>query len=158
MDRRRRSPVVLLGAPLVVAALAVAALVGFVNLGAGPQVGTITTRTWIDGELVARIEAPAAYSDSSGDLVVAELALPEEYHTATTVPVRVLSDWSIEIAEPGFRMPGLGILMVFAGLGALAGLVIVFNLRGYGFVRGTGEPGTMKLGDVEEDKEFYWRS
>lgn len=90
--------------------------------------------------------------------MVGEVVLPTEYHSATTVPVRVLSDWSIEIDETGMRMPRGGLLAIVAGLGALAGLVIVFNARGYGFVRGTGEPGTMTLADVDEDRGFYWRS
>lgn len=81
MNRRRRSPVELLVVPLAVPAIAAAALVGFVNLGAGPQVGTITNRTWVDGELVGRIEAPAPYSPQ-GEVVVAKLVLPDEYHTA----------------------------------------------------------------------------
>ena len=102
--------------------------------------------------MVARVEGPAPYD------VVADLVLPPEHHSADTVPVRVLADRSIEIAETGFRMPRIGLLAIFAGLGALAGLVIVFNARGYGFVRGTGEPGTMQPSDVDEDRGFYWRS
>jgi hypothetical protein len=142
------------------AALTAGFLVGFVNLGAGPQVGTITARTVVDGEMVARVEAPAAYSglSDSRQVVVVKLILPIEYHTATTIPVRVLSDGSVEIVETRFRMPNAALLTVFACLGGLAGLVIVFNLRGFGFIRGTGEQGTMQPSEVDEDQGFYWRS
>lgn len=154
MNRRRRAWVELLVVPLVLAALAGGALIGFVNLESEPRVGKVTSRTLVDGEMVARIETPA----SSGEVFVTELILPSEYHTATTIPVRVLSDWSVEIAEAGFRMPGTGLLSIVAAFGALAGLVIVFNSRGFGFIRGTGEPGTMTPADVDEDRGFYWRS
>ena len=90
--------------------------------------------------------------------MVVTLVLPLEYHTAITVPVRVLSDGSVEIAETGVRMPGAGLLAISALLGALAGLVIIFNLRGFGFIRGTGEQGTMQPSEVREDRGFYWRS
>ena len=143
--------------PLLVAALAAGALIGWVNTGADPVDGLIKARETIDGEIVARIEAPSPYNPD-GETIVDEVALPARYRTATTVPVRVLSDWSIEIVETGFRMPQTGLLAIVTGLGALAGLVIVFNARGYGFVRGTGEPGTMQPSDIEEDKGFYWRS
>ena len=90
--------------------------------------------------------------------MVVTLVLPLEYHTAITVPVRVLSDGSVEIAETGVRMPGAGLLAIGALFGALAGLVIIFNLRGFGFIRGTGEQGTMQPSEVREDRGFYWRS
>jgi len=158
MSRRRRNLIKLLTVPSVSAALAVGLLIGFVNMGGEPQVGKITTRTVVDGEMMARIEAPAPYAGSSGDVVVAELILPTEYHTATAVPVRVLSDGSVEIVETGFRMPGTGLLTIVACMGALAGLVIHFNLRGFGFIRGIGESGTMQPSEVREDRGFYWRS
>ena len=47
---------------------------------------------------------------------------------------------------------------VVALIGAMFGLVIVNSLRGHGFVRGTGEPGSMQPADVDEDRGFYWRS
>lgn len=127
-------------------------------MGGGPQEGVITSRELVDGEMVARIEARAPYADSSRSVVIAGLVLPTEYHAAQTVPVRVLSDWSVEIAEPGMRMPGTGLLGIVAALGALAGLVLVFNARGFGFVRGTGESGTMQTSEVDGDRGFYWRS
>lgn len=55
-------------------------------------------------------------------------------------------------------MPDGGLVTIVACLGALAGLVIVFNLRGFGFIRGTGEQGTMQPSEVREDEGFYWRS
>jgi hypothetical protein len=160
MNQRRRQLMELLAVPSVLAVLAAGLLIGFVNLGAGPQVGTITARSLVDGEMVARIEAPAPYSGWSGsrEVVVVELKLPIEYHTATTIPVRILSDGSVEIVETRLRMPATSLLIVVGLFGALAGLVIIFNLRGFGFVRGTGELGTMQPSEVDEDRGFYWRS
>ncbi len=155
---RRRQFIELLVVPIVLAVLAAGLLIGFVNLGGGSQVGTITDRSLVDGEMVARIEAPAPFAGTSGSLVVVELILPLEYHTATTLPVRVLSDWSVEIVETRLRIPAYGLLIVVGLFGALAGLVIVFNLRGFGFIRGTGEQGTMQPSEVREDRGFYWRS
>ncbi len=158
MNRRRKDLAALFAVPLFVAALAAGALIGIVNMGGGPQEGIITSRELIDGQVVARVEASAPYAGPSSNVVVAELVLPTEYHTAETVPVRVLSDWSVEIAEPGMGMPGTGLLGIVAGFGALAGLALVFNARGFGFVRGTGELGTMQTSEVDEDRGFYWRS
>ena len=148
----------LLAVPPVLGALAIGILVGFVNMGPEPQVGKITARTLVDGEMVARIEAPAPYETSGREVVVAELVLPVEYHTASTVPVRVLSTHALEIAEPGIRMPGTGLAVVVGLSGFLLGLVILNNSRGFGFVRGTGQVGEMQPVDVDEDRGFYWRS
>ena len=63
----------------------------------------VTSRTLIDGETVARIEAPTPFDTSS--VFIAEVVLPDEYRTATTVPVRVLSDWSVEVGDQRFRLP-----------------------------------------------------
>ena len=75
MNRRRRQRIELLAVPSVLAVLAAGLLIGFVNLGGGPQVGTITARSLVDGEMVARIEAPAPYSGFSGsrEVVVVKL-------------------------------------------------------------------------------------
>jgi len=114
----------------------------------------VTSRTLIDGEMVARIEVPA----DATSVMIAEIVLPDEYRTATTVPVRVLSDRSVEVGDQSFRLPGTGLLVIVALMGALLGLVVVNNMSGFGFVKGTGEPGTMQPSDVDEDRGFYWRS
>ena len=154
MKRRRSKWVQLVGIPLVTAALGAAALIGIVNIRQEPQMAKVTSRTVIDGETVARIEAPAGPMS----VVVAEVVLPDEYRTATTVPVRVLSDRSVEVGDQGFRLPGTGLLAVVALMGALLGLVGVNNLSGFGFVKGTGQPGETQPADVREDRGFYWRS
>ena len=56
---RRRQIIELLVVPIVLAVLAAGLLIGFANLGGGSQVGTITARSLVDGEMVARVEAPA---------------------------------------------------------------------------------------------------
>ncbi len=156
MTPRQKQRAQLIGIPLLVGAIAVAVLLGIVNARPEPQIARVTSRTLVDGEMVAKVEAPAPYDPSA--VIVADVVLPVEYQTETTVPVHVLSDRSVEVAEPGFRMPRTGLLVAVALLGAGFGLVIVNNLRGYGFVRGTGQPGTMQQADVREDRGFYWRS
>jgi len=131
-------------------------LIGIVNIRSEPQMAKVTSRTLIDGEMVARIEAPAPYDPSS--VFVAEVVLPAEYHTATTVPVRVLSDRSVEVGDQSFKLPGTGLLVAAALIGALFGLVIANNLSGFGLIRGTGKQGEMQPADVREDRGFYWRS
>ena len=116
----------------------------------------VTSRTLIDGETVARIEAPAPFDSSS--VFIAEVVLPDEYRTANTVPVRVLSDRSVEVGDQSFRLPEIGLLAIVALMGALLGLVVVNNLSGFGFVKGTGRPGESQPADVREDRGFYWRS
>jgi hypothetical protein len=140
--------------PGVLAAPVAAALIGIVNIRPQPQMAKVTSRTLIDGEMVARIEVPA----DATSVMIAEIVLPDEYHTATTVPVRVLSDRSVEVGDQSFRLPGTGLLVIVALMGALLGLAVVNNMSGFGFVKGTGAPGTMQPSDVDEDRGFYWRS
>lgn len=157
MTQRRSEWAQLVVVPLVFAALAVGVLLVIVNLNS-PVMAEIdrTSVVIVDGEMQASIQWPA------GEEAVrrAEVALPLEYQTETRVPIDVHPDGTIEVLEPkrGIEVPPIALAVLVALIGALLGLVVVNTLRGYGYVRGTGEPGTMQPADVDEDRGFYWRS
>ena len=140
------------------AALAVGLLLAFVNLPVDPVMAEIesTSVTIVDGEMRARIKWPAGETEVHR----VDVVIPPEYQMATRVPIDVFSDGTVEIRDSnrGFKVPPVWLLVIVALIGAMFGLVIVNSLRGYGVVRGTGEPGSMEPADVDEDRGFYWRS
>lgn len=158
MTPRRSGLVQLFGVPLVLAALAVGLLLAFVNLPVDPVMAEIesTSVTIVDGEMRARIKWPAGETE----VHLVDVVIPPEYQMETRVPIDVFSDGTVEIRDSnrGFKVPPVWLLVIVALIGAMFGLVIVNSLRGYGFVRGTGEPGSMEPADVDEDRGFYWRS
>lgn len=158
MTQRRSGLIQLFGIPLVLAALAIGLLLTFANLPVDPVMAEIesTSVTTVDGEMRARIKWPAGETE----VHLADVVIPPEYQTETTVPIDVFSDGTVEIrdSDRDLKVPPVWLLVMVALIGAMFGLVIVNNLRGYGFVRGTGEPGFMQPADVDEDRGFYWRS
>ena len=140
------------------AALAVGLLLVFVNIRVDLVMAEIepTSVTVIDGEMRARIKWPAGATE----VHLVDVVIPPQYQTETTVPIDVFSDGTVEIRDSdlGIKLPAVWLLVIVALIGAMFGLVIVNSLRGYGFVRGTGEPGSMQPADVDEDRGFYWRS
>jgi hypothetical protein len=156
--QRRSGLVQLFGVPLVLAALAVGLLLVIVNVQVDPVMAEIepTSVTVIDGEMRARIRWPAGEME----VHLVEVVIPAEYQTETTVPIDVFSDGTVEIrgSDQGIKLPPVWLMVIVALIGAMFGLVIVNSLRGYGFVRGTGEPGSMQPADVDEDRGFYWQS
>lgn len=142
----------------MLAVLAVGLLFVFANLPVDPVMAEIesTSVTIIDGEMRARIKWPAGETE----VHLVDVVIPPEYQTETTVPIDVFSDGTVEIRDSDreFKVPPVWLQVIVALIGAMFGLVIVNNLRGYGFVRGTGEPGSMQPADVDEDRGFYWRS
>jgi hypothetical protein len=158
VTQRRSGLVQFFGVPLASAALAVGLLLVFANLPVDPVMAEIesTSVTIIDGEMRARIRWPAGETE----VHLVDVVIPPEYQTETTVPIDVFSDGTVEIRNPDreFKVPPVSLLVIVALIGAMFGLVIVNSLRGHGFVRGTGEPGSMQPADVDEDRGFYWRS
>lgn len=155
---RRSGWVRLVGAPLVFAALAVGLLLVIVNRPVNPVMAEIerTTVTIVNGEMQARIKWPAGETE----VHLVDVVIPPQYQTEATVPIDVFSDGTIEIrdSDQGFRVPPTLLVAIFALIGAVFGLVVASSLRGYGYLRGTGEPGSMQPADVDEDRGFYWRS
>lgn len=85
---------------------------------------------------------------------VRTVVIPEMFEGADQVPLaRVDGDYFVAVPR-GVDWVVTG----FAGLaGALFGAVVVGTSAGFGFVRGTGELGTMTETDVSEAYGFYWR-
>jgi hypothetical protein len=149
---RRPRWIQLFGVPLALALVAVGILLLFTNL-VGPVMAEIdqTSVTVVNGEAHARV------SWSSGTALI---TIPLEYQTAAEVPIKILPDGTARFddSNQGFTVPAYPLLLIVAAIGAMLGLVVVGNVRGFGFIRGTGELGTMQPGDVDEDRGFYWRS
>lgn len=59
--------------------------------------------------------------------------------------------------DPPYMMT-TGDYILAAVLGFLLGLVVLGSLRGYGYVRGDGEPGSKPEVPVGEERGFYWRT
>lgn len=101
--------------------------------------------------------ADVRWVDEEGVATVRELTLDQDHVTSGTVPVvveggeaRAADQSDLEGASP----------LVVAGTAAVAllfAVVVLATVRGFGFVRGTGQPGEMKPEDVEESHGFYWR-
>ncbi len=147
---------------VVTAGLAVVGLILVNNLRAGP--------------VAAEIEESSATPIGNGDVSVQiswsfpsdpDVVLTEEVAVpASQVGIGAVDVWrttesdgqtGFTLEDPSYQLtPGDYILA--AGLGALLGVVMVMTVRGYGYVRGTGEPGSHPRVDVAEDRGFYWRT
>ena len=53
--------------------------------------------------------------------------------------------------------PSALIVSVTAVIAFLFAVVVLETVRGFGYVRGTGQPGEMTPEQVEESHAFYWR-
>jgi hypothetical protein len=74
-----------------------------------------------------------------------------------TIDVWPLGDGFATVESPVSRLSWPDYLLV-SMLGFLLGLVVRATLDGYGYVRGTGEPGSKPEVAVGEERGFYWRS
>jgi hypothetical protein len=147
---------------VVTAGLAVVGLILLNNLQAGPVAAEIdlSTATPI-GNGDVRVQISWTFPSNPEDVQVAEVAIPASQVDVGTVDVWPTTERD---GQPGFTLidpsyqltPGDYILAVV--LGALLGIVMVMTVRGYGYVRGTGEPGSHPRVDVAEDRGFYWRT
>lgn len=86
--------------------------------------------------------------DEGADFV----ALPDSLRGDETVEIRVRNDTaSIDWIT--------GSTYVVAGvIGLLLGIVVDMSLRGFGYVRGTGQTSETPDLDVGEERGFYWRT
>jgi hypothetical protein len=157
MERRSRR-IQTVGIPLVFGVLAVALLVIVVNLGGSPIMATVnrSAMATINGETHAHITWDEEGIGPRETVVL----LPPQYHDALQVPIVELPTGAVEVSGrgPGFQMPSIPIALLTTIIGAMLGIVVVNTMRGYGYVRGTGESGSMDPVDVSEDRGFYWRS
>ena len=68
-----------------------------------------------------------------------------------------LITWSLTPLLGSYELV-LGDYLLGAGIGLLLGVVMVMTIRGYGYVRGDGEPGSKPHIPVGEEEGFYWRT
>ena len=83
------------------------------------------------------------------------VGLPVEYLGDDQVPLIVHEDGTVTVSEGGFGP------LTYVGAGIIAfglGLTVDLSLRGFGYVRGTGQVGETPDLDVTESHGFYWRT
>lgn len=144
----------------ITAVLAVLGLILVNNLPAGP----------VEAEIVAGSENPVSDTEVAVDIIWSFPSTPDQIETATArIPLSQIDEGFVEVwrdreedagfttIDPTYQLtPGDYVLALV--LGALLGVVMVMTIRGYGYVRGTGEPGSRPKVDVAEDRGFYWRT
>jgi hypothetical protein len=123
--------------------------------------------------VVTNIIESSATPDADG-LVEVRIVIPSPRSEATEtrlvrIPPERVDDGTLEIwwadqiggeillEDPGDQVT-TGDYILGAGLGFLLGLVVLGSLRGYGYVRGDGEPGSKPKVPVGEERGFYWRT
>lgn len=143
--------------PILFALAAIGLTLVYLNVWAGPieaQVQPSMVR-FENGELRALVRWPVK---PDGNFRQRDIAISEEYLDARVVPIRIVGDDEVKVVSRGVQWPSWQVVLVVGAFGALTGLVIALTLAGFGFVRGTGESGSMTREDVREDRGFYWRS
>jgi hypothetical protein len=142
-----------LAVPIGFALLAVAVMVLVQLSRPDPVMATVVNEYLIGME--GRWSVEVEWVDDDGtprsDLVV----IPEEYLGNEVIPVIVHEDGSIEVPEGGFGL----LTYIVTGIIAFGlGLTVDLSLRGFGYVRGTGQVGETPDLDVAESRGFYWRT
>lgn len=122
-------------------------IVDIIDTGATP--GT-------DGLVEVRIVLPPA---QSGGSEVRLVRIPEGQVEDGTLAIWWADQVGGEVLleDPRYQWT-VGHYLLAAGFGLLLGLVVLGSLRGYGYVRGTGEPGSKPEVAVGEERGFYWRT
>jgi len=139
--------------PIGFALLIVAAMV-LVDLSRpDPVMATIVDKMLIGmgGRTRAEVEWVTESGSPRSDYVV----LPEKYRSSDQVPLIVHEDGTVAVSEGGFGP------LTYVGAGIMAfglGLTVDLSLRGFGYVRGTGQVGETPDLDVTESHGFYWRT
>ncbi|HEY5890133.1 MAG TPA: hypothetical protein VIW94_05485, partial [Acidimicrobiia bacterium] len=124
----------------------------------------------VQAEIVAGSERPVSGTEVVVDIVWSFPSTPGQIETATVrVPSTQVEDGFAEVwpdrqdaagfttVDPNYQLTPGDYVMALV-IGALLGVVMVMTMRGYGYVRGTGEPGSRPKVDVAEDRGFYWRT
>ncbi len=147
--------------PFVTAALAVGALLVFASFQLDP----------IDADVIEEGARPTSgglveaqvtwsYPWSADEVEVETVKITQEEFEAGTVPIwvsRTSSGSEFTLTDPTYH-PVLGDYILAIVIGGLLGVVMVMTMRGYGYVRGDGEPGSVPHVDVGEERGFYWRT
>lgn len=139
---------------LLVPALAVA---GLLWLGHPPEpfaaevVGSSVSQT--DEGVVGDVR----WVDEDGVRRVRSFSLTED-HVASGTVLLVRSENQVRVFDPSRDTgPSAMTVAVTAIVAFLFAVVVLATLRGFGFVRGTGQPGEMTPDEVKESHAFYWR-
>ncbi|REK10979.1 MAG: hypothetical protein DWQ40_12555 [Actinobacteria bacterium] len=96
-------------------------------------------------------------SRTVGGTELAEVEIRNERLAEETVSIWVAFDGSVTTETPLSRLGWIHFALG-GGIGLLLGLVTIFTLRGYGYVRGDGAPGSTPRVPVGEEEGFYWRT
>lgn len=114
-------------------------------------VGSSVSRA--DGGLVGDVR----WVDDNGVRRVRSFDLTEEHVTSGTVML-VSMEGEVTVLDSSESTGASGLTMAVTALIAfLFAVVVLATVRGFGFVRGTGQPGEMTPDEVEESRGFYWR-
>ncbi len=143
--------------PFVFAGLAVLALAIFSTLQQPVIVDIIDTAATSgdDGLVEVRIAIPSPQAGGE----TRRVRIPEDQVDDGTLEIWWADEAGGEILldDPRYQWT-TGDYLLAAGLGFLLGLVVLGSLRGYGYVRGDGEPGSKPEVAVGEERGFYWRT
>jgi len=106
-----------------------------------------------DGGLVGDVR----WVDEDGVRHVRSFNLTEEHVTSGTVML-VSTEGEVRVSDSSESSGVSGLTMTLTAVIALLfAAVVVATVRGFGFVRGTGQPGEMTPDELEESRGFYWR-
>lgn len=139
--------------PIGFAVLAVAVMM-LVDLSRPDPVMARIVDTMLIG-MGGRTRAEVEWVTESGSPRSDSVILPEKYRGSDEVPLIVYEDGTVAVSEGGFGP------LTYVGAGVIAfglGLTVDLSLRGFGYVRGTGEVGETPDLDVAESRGFYWRT
>jgi len=139
--------------PIGFAVLAVAVLM-LVDLSRPePVMATVVDEMLVGSE--GRWSAEVEWVTDGGTPRSGFVGVPEEHLGSDEVPLIVHEDGRLEVADGGFGP------LTYLGAGVIAfglGLTVDLSLRGFGYVRGTGQVGETPDLDVAESRGFYWRT
>lgn len=147
--------------PLVTAALGVGVLLAFANLQSDP-IEAAVIQEGAESKPGGLIEAQVTWSYpwTPDQVEVETVKITQEEFDSGSVPIWVSTSSAgsdFTLTDPTYQ-PVLGDYILAIVIGGLLGVVMVMTMRGYGYVRGDGEPGSVPHVDVGEERGFYWRT
>lgn len=102
--------------------------------------------------------ADVRWTDGDGIRRVRSFLLASELAVSGSIGVVSDPDGEVRVVDPARETgPSMTVLAVTALIGLAFAVVVLATVRGYGYVRGTGQYGEMDPHDVEESHGFYWR-
>lgn len=142
----------------ITALLAVVGMVVLNNLLMRPVAAVIIDDTMVPtGDGNFRAEIRWSFRSTPDIVESAEVTLTESDVSHGAVSIWRDGEGGFSLENPTYRLTAADYILASA-VGASLGLVMVMTIRGYGYVRGTGEPGSYPSVDVAEDRGFYWRT